>query len=253
MIRSVFLLNRKALWNATVISLITIALVFYGSRELQNFDAALIAYLFGTVFAFFGVIYRYSVWLQRPPTRMYFRRGRELIFSRRFFSHAAFLMKDTVENIAFQKFIYKRGRDRWIGHFLMAFGCTLAFAITFPLTFGWIHFTLKEGSSLFPDSIRLYEAHFFGFKMMEFELGSVMAFFVFHALNYSSWMVIVGVINCYPIVRGRSVAAYFAVRYCWFGPGFNLQLRVYEGLCLRFYGCNTCHHRNYVPYLDSLR
>jgi hypothetical protein len=56
-----FSLNKQAFINAAVVSIITIALVFYGSRELQNFDPALIAYLFGTVFAFFGVVYRYSV------------------------------------------------------------------------------------------------------------------------------------------------------------------------------------------------
>ena len=189
-----FSLNKKALLNATIVSLVTIALVFYGSRKLQNFDPALIAYLFGAVFAFFGVVYRYSVWLQRPPTRMYFRRTWELILNRQFFSHLAFFTKEFIQNIGFQKFIYPRGRDRWIGHFLMALGCTLAFAITFPLTFGWIHFTMNPASSLDPEGIKLYEAHFFGFKVMEFELGSVMAFLIFHALNWSSWMVIIGVI-----------------------------------------------------------
>ena len=191
---TMFSLNKKALVNATVISLITIALVFFGSRKLQNFDPALIAYLFGTVFAFFGVVYRYSVWLQRPPTRMYFRRTWELILNRHFFSHLIFFIKEFIQNIGFQKFIYPRGRDRWFGHFLMALGCTLAFAITFPLTFGWIHFTMNAASSLDPEGIKLYEAHFFGFKVMEFELGSVMAFLIFHALNWSSWMVIIGVV-----------------------------------------------------------
>ena len=33
-----FSLNKQAFINATVVSLITIALVFYGSRKLQNFD-----------------------------------------------------------------------------------------------------------------------------------------------------------------------------------------------------------------------
>lgn len=189
-----FLLNKQAFINATVVSAITIALVFYGSRELQNFDPALIAYLFGTVFAFFGVVYRYSVWLQRPPTRMYYKRTWELIWNRQFFSHLAFFIKEFVQNIGFQKFIYPRGRSRWVGHFLMALGCTLAFAITFPLTFGWIHFTLNPESGLDPGTAKLYEAHFFGFKMMEFEVGSFMAFMIFHALNWSSWMVIIGVL-----------------------------------------------------------
>ncbi|MGV3706293.1 MAG: MFS transporter [Arcticibacter sp.] len=189
-----FSLNKQALINATVVSAITIALVFYGSRELQNFDPALIAYLFGTVFAFFGVVYRYSVWLQRPPTRMYYKRTWELIWNRQFFSHLAFFIKEFVQNIGFQKFIYPRGRSRWIGHFLMAAGCTLAFLITFPLTFGWIHFTLNPESAINPADTKLYEAHFFGFKVMEFELGSFMAFMTFHALNWSSWMVIIGVL-----------------------------------------------------------
>ena len=189
-----FSLNKKALRNAIIVSLITIALVFYGSRELQNFDPALIAYLFGTVFAFFGVVYRYSVWLQRPPTRMYYNRFKEMMLSRKFFTHLLFFSKEFVQNIGFQKFIYPRGRSRWIGHFLMATGCFLAFAITFPLTFGWIHFTMNPATGINPEDTKLYEAHFFGFKVFEFELGSFMAFMTFHALNWSSWLVIIGVL-----------------------------------------------------------
>ena len=51
--------NTKALLVATSVSALTIVLVFYGSRHLQNFDAALVTYLFGTIFAFFGIVYRY--------------------------------------------------------------------------------------------------------------------------------------------------------------------------------------------------
>lgn len=187
-------LDRKALLIATLVSALVIVLVFYGSRELQNFDPALIGYLFGTVFAFFGVVYRYSVWLQRPPTWMYFKRTWQLLFSGRIFAHLFFFFKEFIQNIGFQRFIYPRGRSRWIGHFLMATGCFLAFLITFPLTFGWIHFTLNPASSLDPESVRLYEAHFFGFKVFEFELGSFIAFLTFHALNWCSWLVIIGVL-----------------------------------------------------------
>ena len=73
-------LNTKALLIATALSIVMIALVFFGSRKLQNFDAALITYLFGTVFAFFGIVYRYSVWLQRPPTWIYLPERCFLIF-----------------------------------------------------------------------------------------------------------------------------------------------------------------------------
>ncbi|MBP1225258.1 MFS transporter [Flavobacterium sp. 1355] len=178
--------NTKALLVASLVSILTIVLVFYGSRKLQNFDAALVTYLFGTVFAFFGIVYRYTVWLQRPPTWMYFKRSLKFLFTGKVFSHLWFLGKESVGNIVVQKFIYPRSKWRWFAHFCIALGCMSAFAITIPLTFGWIHFTLA------PNSISIYEAHFFGFKMMDFQIGSVMAFLIFHALNWSSWLVIIG-------------------------------------------------------------
>lgn len=178
--------NTKALLVATLVSILTIVLVFYGSRKLQNFDAALVTYLFGTVFAFFGIVYRYTVWLQRPPTWMYFKRSIKFLFTGKVFSHLWFLGKETAQNIVVQKFIYPRSKWRWFAHFCIAIGCLSAFAITIPLTFGWIHFTLA------PNSISIYEAHFFGFKMMDFQIGSFLAFLIFHALNWSSWLVIIG-------------------------------------------------------------
>jgi len=178
--------NTKALLVATLVSILTIVLVFYGSRKLQNFDAALVTYLFGTVFAFFGIVYRYTVWLQRPPTWMYFKRSLKFLFTGKIFSHLWFLGKETAQNIVVQKFIYPRSKWRWFAHFCIAIGCLSAFAITIPLTFGWIHFTLA------PNSISIYEAHFFGFKMMDFQINSFLAFLIFHALNWSSWLVIIG-------------------------------------------------------------
>jgi hypothetical protein len=179
-------LNAKAMRNALVTMSLTIVLVFAGSRNLQNFDAALIAYLFGTVFAVFGITYRYSVWLQRPPTKMYWRRTWQFAFSKSFLPYIGSMLLLFVQNIGFQQFIYPRGRNRWVGHFLLATGCTLAFAVTIPLTLGWIHFTLKPGS------LDIYEAHLFGFSVMDFTLGSFMAFNIFHVLSWCSVLVIIG-------------------------------------------------------------
>ncbi|TWP29052.1 MFS transporter [Apibacter muscae] len=179
-------LNKSALLKAIIASILTIVMVFIGSRNLQNFDAALIAYLFGAVFAIFGITYRYSIWLQRPPTKMYWKRSWQFLFSKYFVAYIGRGLRLFFQNILFQKFIYPRGRTRWIGHFLLATGCMLAFAITFPLTFGWIHFTLESGS------LTTYEAHLFGFKMMDFQLGSFIAFLIFHALVWCSVLVIIG-------------------------------------------------------------
>jgi hypothetical protein len=74
----------------------------------------------------------------------------------------------------------------------MAIGCTIAFAITFPLTFGWIHFSLYPASGLDPHLEPIYTAHFFGFDVMHFPVKSVVGFLTFGALNWCSLLVIIG-------------------------------------------------------------
>ncbi len=59
-------------------------LVVVGSRNLNHFDAALVAYTFASLFAFFGITYRYGIWLQRPPTALYWKRGWQVFFKRRY-------------------------------------------------------------------------------------------------------------------------------------------------------------------------
>ena len=61
-------------WGLFVSGLL-MGLIVIGSRNLQHFDAALIGYTFATLFATFGITYRYAMWLHRPPTRLYWRRG----------------------------------------------------------------------------------------------------------------------------------------------------------------------------------
>jgi hypothetical protein len=54
-----------AIW-ALLISGILAGLIVAGSRNLNHFDAALVGYTFATLFATFGITYRYAMWLQRP-------------------------------------------------------------------------------------------------------------------------------------------------------------------------------------------
>lgn len=181
-------LNTRALIKAIIAAVLTVILVLIGSRNLQNFDPALIAYLIGTVFAVFGIAYRYSVWIQRPPTKLYWRRSMQFLFSRHFIPYLWRSFRLFVRNIFFQRFIAFRSRRRWLGHFMLATGCMLAFAITVPLTFGWIHFILKPGD----DST--YYAMLFGFEAGSFQLGSPLAFIAFHGLVWSSVLVTIGAI-----------------------------------------------------------
>ena len=56
-------------------TLLLAAAIVVGSRNLAHFDAALVGYTFATLFATFGITYRYAMWLDRPPTRLYWRAG----------------------------------------------------------------------------------------------------------------------------------------------------------------------------------
>src|SRR5262249_10113610 len=66
---------RAAVTWASLATLVLAGLIVAGSRSLAHFDAALVAYTFASLFAAFGIVYRYAMWLQRPPTAVYWRRG----------------------------------------------------------------------------------------------------------------------------------------------------------------------------------
>lgn len=167
------------------VALLSVVVVI-GSRELLYFDAALIPYLIATLFALFGIIYRYSVWLSRPPTRTLWKRSLKIVFNRQFLRKLLWGGKAVVDNLLLQKFIEKRSRYRWLMHFLLAWGCIAGFAVTFPLVFGWMHFAHPVGQ------VYLYQLHVFGFPAMIFDPYGIIGFFFFNALNFCSVMIIIG-------------------------------------------------------------
>ena len=118
---------------------IVIALTFVGSDGLVWFDAALVGYLFGLIFAVFGVVYRYAVWVRRPPTAMLNRRGWDA-FRQRKAANLAALPGLVGTQLLAQGFIRRRSRTRWVAHQLVFWGCILAALVTFPLTLGLLHF-----------------------------------------------------------------------------------------------------------------
>src|SRR5690606_20750349 len=69
--------DRSAATWGIVAVLVTLAIAILGSGNLRWFDAALVGYLFGVLFFVFGVVYRYLIWLRRPPTARLNRRGWE--------------------------------------------------------------------------------------------------------------------------------------------------------------------------------
>ncbi len=178
---------RCAAWGVLTTSLLGV-MIIVGSRNLAHFDAALIAYTFASLFAMFGVTYRYAMWLQRPPTALYWKRGWQAFFNgKRLVRNSGKLAVRVATDFAGNRFIFKRSSLRWVAHFFIMWGCLVAFAITFPLVFGWMHFTTEPGN------LDWYRAYVFGFPTIAFPVHSIFAVVLFHGLVWCSFAVIIGV------------------------------------------------------------
>lgn len=175
--------------HPTIIGLIASAvltlLVIVGSRNLEHFDSALFGYTIASIVAFGAIVFRYVIWLQRPATRAYFWRGLKLFFQRKkFAANVGNAATTAATNLVAQKFIFKRGFDRWLTHALIMWGCILAAAITFPLVFGWVHFKLEGDLG--------YRAYLFGFPLTLVQGRDISAWIMFHGLDISAVLVIAG-------------------------------------------------------------
>lgn len=179
---------RASLWAFAAVVIVLVG-VYLGSGNLQWFDAALAGYLIGVLLAVFATVYRYLVWIQRPPTARLNQRGWESFrTSGRRGRNAVGLVGLIWTNLLSQGFIRRRSTARWAAHQLVFWGCMLAAAITFPLTFGWFHFesVAQDGSE--------YSTYLFGFPTFHFDATSIFGFLIFHALNIAAFLVIGGVL-----------------------------------------------------------
>src|SRR5215469_17877005 len=159
--------KRRAAGWGLVATAVLAGLIVLGSRNLEHFDAALVGYTFATLFAAFGIVYRYAMSLQRPPTRLYWRRGWQLFLQPKFVTtNVVELVRRFFVEFAANRFIFRRGRTRWAAHWLIMWGCLVAAAITFPLVWGWVHFETVPGH------LDQYQAYLFGVPTAEFQLGS---------------------------------------------------------------------------------
>jgi hypothetical protein len=180
--------TRQATLFGLFVAALVIAAIYFGSRGLRDFDTALVPYAGASVFAAFGLGYRYSMWLRRPPTRLYWWRGWQLFLApRRLPRNLANLARRVYDSFIRQKFIERRSPLRWAAHAGIFWGCLLAAAVTFPLSFGWIRFETP------PTSQAVYQAYVFGVRVFRFRLDSVVAPLVFQVLDISAVMVIAGI------------------------------------------------------------
>lgn len=176
-----------ALTGGLICSFGLLAAIYFGSGRLTRFDSPLAAYSAATVFAAFAFAYRYLMWIQRPATWRYFKASWALFFRPHKLIPNLFKMLGLLwNNIVIQKFIGKRSHTRWIAHMGMAWGCLLAFAITFPLSWGWIQFGVAPGGEN-------YQVEFMGMPQFAFDPHSVVGWVLFNGLNISAVLVLTGI------------------------------------------------------------
>ena len=156
-----------------------------GSRNLQNFDPALVIYTFAIIFATWGVIYHYNVWFGKPPTYVYWQRGWKL-FGSAGHSQRRHIVGLTGTHTVAQTFIANaRG---------CAGGCTKCSSGDAC----WRRDHLPAGIRL--DSFHqrsersmTYVTYLFGFSAGQFPLHTLWRCLLFHGLDIAAFLVLGGI------------------------------------------------------------
>lgn len=169
-----------------IAAVVLIGLIALGSRGFHWFDASLIGYAVASVFVAAAVTYKYMFWLARPPTGRYWLRSWQLFFSYENFRRYTSVIPTAFLDLFSQQFIRRRSFYRWLTHQCIFWGVILSCLITFPLTFGWLRFTQTTTG--------WYQMWFFGFPLLTFALGTVFAFVVIHALDFSAVLLLIGLL-----------------------------------------------------------
>ncbi|HET7755049.1 MAG TPA: hypothetical protein VFK85_14170 [Anaeromyxobacteraceae bacterium] len=178
--------NLPAAGLALAAAAVLLVLIYVGSRGLRDFDSALVGYAVATVFALAAIVYRYALWITRPPTWRYFVGGwRNFLSAAQFRRYASLVPIELWRDIFGQTFLRHRSRSRWIMHLCLFYGVLLSLAVTLPLTFGWIRFTLVP-----PEHYQLWV---FGLPVVKFGIHAGIGFGLFHALDFTAALLIVGV------------------------------------------------------------
>lgn len=161
--------------------------MWIGTGQFAKIDLMLAGYMVASFIFAIGITVRLSAWLIRPATSQMIKRSiQNLKTGNRTKRNFKSITKTLVDNIILQKFIFKRGVYRGIQHWLIAWGCIGSFAITFGLTFGWMHFKLIDATT--------YQMVVFDVSTITMKANGLLAELIYNGLNITAAMVLVGVI-----------------------------------------------------------
>ncbi|MFC0472199.1 MFS transporter [Halalkalibacter kiskunsagensis] len=176
----------KASMYSFVIVMVLIFLMWVGTGQFSHVDMMLFGYLIASFVFAIGMTVRLCAWAVRPATHQVLKRSfRNMKKKKRVKRNWKAVAKTAFDNIILQKFIFKRGIYRGIMHWLIAWGCIGSFAITFGLTFGWMHFKLID-----PET---YQMVVMGIPTITMAANGLFAELVYNGLNITAMMVLIGV------------------------------------------------------------
>ncbi|RXT05794.1 MFS transporter [Ammoniphilus sp. CFH 90114] len=177
----------KTSMYAFLVTLILFFTMWIGTKQFKHIDMALLGYMISSFIFAIGITVRLCAWLVRPATRQMIARSiQNLKTSDRAGRNFRSIAKTAFDNIILQKFIFKRGIYRGVQHFLIAWGCIGSLAITFGLTFGWMHFDLVDPLT--------YQIMVMGIPTIKMAANGLFAELVYNGLNITAIMVMIGVI-----------------------------------------------------------
>lgn len=178
--------SKTSMYAFFVVSFLFLTM-WIGTGQFTKIDLMLAGYMVASFIFAIGITVRMASWLLRPATNQMVKRSIKNFFTqKRTKRNVTSIMKTLVDNIILQKFIFKRGLYRGIQHWLIAWGCIGSFAITFGLTFGWMHFRLIDATT--------YQMMVFNLPTIKMQANGLFATMVYNGLNITALMVLVGVI-----------------------------------------------------------
>ncbi|ADU31186.1 hypothetical protein [Evansella cellulosilytica] len=177
----------KASMYSFFVVMILFVLMWIGTGQFAKIDLMLSGYMVASYIFFIGMTVRLTSWAMRPATREVLKRSfKNMKTKKRQKRNFKSILKTLFDNIILQKYIFKRGIYRGIQHWLIAWGCIGSLAITFGLTFGWMHFRLVDATT--------YQMVVFGIPAIEMHPDGFLASMIFEGLNITATMLLIGVI-----------------------------------------------------------
>jgi hypothetical protein len=161
--------------------------MWIGTGQFAKVDLMLAGYMVASFIFAIGITVRMASWLIRPATNQMVKRSiKNFLTKKRTKRNVLAILKTLVDNIILQKFIFKRGIYRGVQHWLIAWGCIGSFAITFALTFGWMHFKLIDATT--------YQMMVFNLPTIKMQANGFFAEMIYNGLNITALMLLVGII-----------------------------------------------------------